>query len=109
MFGPAIEELGADDLAQIAESAIAGRVGTLLIEADRHIPGRIDVGTGRIEFDDLADPGRAGPQESRSNCDRAERMPQTGIAAIYQAKLRRSLALRLQEAENVAEVSARSS
>ncbi|HUE71552.1 MAG TPA: hypothetical protein VMP01_11770, partial [Pirellulaceae bacterium] len=30
--------LGSDDLAQIAEAATAGRVGTLLVEADRQIP-----------------------------------------------------------------------
>jgi Bacterial archaeo-eukaryotic release factor family 3 len=42
MFGVArSKELGADDLAQIAASAIAGRVGTLLIEADRHIPAAL--------------------------------------------------------------------
>ena len=42
MFGVArSKELGADDLAQIAASAIAGSVGTLLIEADRHIPAAL--------------------------------------------------------------------
>jgi hypothetical protein len=35
---------------------IAGRVGKLLVEADRQIPGQIDVASGRIEFGDLADP-----------------------------------------------------
>ena len=95
MFGVArSKELGADDLAQIAASAVAGRVGTLLIEADRHIPGRIDVGTGRIEFDDLADPevddvlDDVGELVLKNRGQivivPAERMPtQTGIAAIY--------------------------
>jgi CBS domain-containing protein len=32
--------LGADELAQVAEAAVAGRVATLLIEADRQVPGR---------------------------------------------------------------------
>ena len=35
---------------------MAGRVATLVIEADREIPGRIDIATGDIELDDLADP-----------------------------------------------------
>jgi hypothetical protein len=47
---------GSDDLAQIAEAATAGRVGTLLVEADRQIPGAIDRATGRIQSGDLADP-----------------------------------------------------
>lgn len=48
-------ELGSDDLAQIAEAATAGRVGTLLVEDDRQIPGKIDLATGQIESKDLAD------------------------------------------------------
>lgn len=48
--------LGSDDLAQVAEAAAAGRVATLLIEADRQIPGRLDSATGRIKFDDLSHP-----------------------------------------------------
>ena len=95
MFGVArSKELGADDLAQIAASAVAGRVGTLLIEADRHIPGRIDAETGGIEFDDLADPevddllDDVGELVLKNRGQivivPAERMPtQTGIAAIY--------------------------
>lgn len=49
-------DLGTDDLAQAMRAAVAGRVATLLIEADRLVPGRADVATGRIEFDDLAHP-----------------------------------------------------
>ncbi len=48
--------LGGDDLAQVAQAAAAGRVATLLIESDRHWPGRLDATTGRIEAGDLADP-----------------------------------------------------
>ena len=48
--------LGLDDLQEIAEAAVAGRIATLLIEADREIPGRIDAATGRIQMDDLSDP-----------------------------------------------------
>jgi len=48
--------LGSDDLAQVAQAAASGRVATLLIERDRHWPGRLDAATGRIEVGDLADP-----------------------------------------------------
>jgi hypothetical protein len=46
-----------DDVQAIAEAAIAGRVGTLLIDADQHRPGRIDRETGRVEAGSLDDPG----------------------------------------------------
>jgi hypothetical protein len=49
-------ELGSDDLTQIAEAATAGRVGTLLVEDDRQIPGKLDAATGKIQRDDLSDP-----------------------------------------------------
>ncbi|TVR64882.1 MAG: hypothetical protein EA420_04300 [Candidatus Competibacteraceae bacterium] len=56
-FGAAqAKGLGSDDLAQVAEAAVAGRVATLLVEAERQVPGRIDAATGEIEFADLADP-----------------------------------------------------
>ena len=48
--------LGSDDLAEVAKAAATGRVATLLIEADRQIPGRIDPVTGRIKAADLSDP-----------------------------------------------------
>lgn len=57
MFGAARSQyLGSADLAETARNAVAGRVATLLIDADRRVPGRIDAETGAIEFDDLADP-----------------------------------------------------
>jgi release factor family 3 len=88
------QELGDHDLAQVARSTVAGRVSTLLIEADRHVPGRIDAATGRIAFDDLVHPEvddllddlgelvlKHGGQ---AVIVPAERMPtRTGIAAIY--------------------------
>jgi hypothetical protein len=49
-------QLGSDDLAQIAEAVSAGRVGTLLIEDDRQIPGKVDRATGQILTGDLSDP-----------------------------------------------------
>lgn len=48
------QDLGDDDLTQVARAAVGGRVATLLIEAQREIPGRIIEETGDIEFDDLA-------------------------------------------------------
>lgn len=47
--------LGSDDLARIAEAATAGRVGVLLVEDERQIPGKIDGATGQIEPADLSD------------------------------------------------------
>jgi len=48
--------LGLDELQEIAEAAVEGRVTTLLIEADREISGRLDAATGRIQRDDLSHP-----------------------------------------------------
>jgi hypothetical protein len=49
-------QLGFDDVAQVAAATVAGRVGLLLVEADRQIPGRVDPMTGRIEHGPLCDP-----------------------------------------------------
>ena len=46
--------LGTDDVPEAAKAAIAGRIATLLIEADRQIPGTLDATTGAIRLDDLA-------------------------------------------------------
>jgi hypothetical protein len=73
---------------------VAGRVATLLIEADRQNAGRIDVTTGRVQFDDLRHPevddllddlGEFVIKKSgRVVVVPAERMPtQTGVAATY--------------------------
>jgi hypothetical protein len=86
--------LGSDDAALIAEAAAAGRVATVLIEAERHVPGRIDQVSGRVEFGELAHPDvddmlddigelvlKKGGQVVVVP---AERMPvETGVAAIY--------------------------
>jgi len=47
---------GDDDMEQVARAVVSGRVATMLIEARRVIPGRIDASTGDIESGDLADP-----------------------------------------------------
>jgi hypothetical protein len=87
-------QLGSNDLVEVAEAATAGRVDTLLIAADRQIPGRIDRSTGRIcsgdlahsEVDDLLDDVaeaalRAGGQVLVVPADR---MPfPSAVAAIY--------------------------
>jgi hypothetical protein len=73
---------------------VAGRVATLLIEADREVPGRIDAATGDIEFEDLPYPevddvlddlgALALKMGGRVVIVPTERMPtETGIAAIY--------------------------
>jgi hypothetical protein len=48
--------LGADDLAQVAVAGAQSRVETLLVEAERRIPGRLDQGTGGLTLSRLADP-----------------------------------------------------
>jgi hypothetical protein len=56
-FGQAMSRnLGHDQLAQAAQAAVAGRVATLLLEAGREIPGRIDAATGDVGPDDLDHP-----------------------------------------------------
>jgi hypothetical protein len=86
--------LSSDNLEQIARSAVAARVATLLVEADRQIPGRFDTTTGEIQFEELAKPNvddvlddiaelvlKNGGQVVVMPKDR---MPtQTGAAAIY--------------------------
>ncbi len=47
---------GHSDIAQVAKSVVDGRVATLLIEAGREIPGRLDAATGDVAFDDLSHP-----------------------------------------------------
>ena len=85
---------GTDDLISMAEAAVAGRVETLLIEADRLIAGRIDGKSGKItaadikhpEVDDVLDD--LGEIVLRKGGEviivPADRMPtKTGAAAIY--------------------------
>jgi hypothetical protein len=56
-FGAArSKRLASGDVSDVAQAAAAGRVGTLLVDADRHVPGSLDATNGRVSFDDLADP-----------------------------------------------------
>lgn len=86
--------LAADDLAEVARAVVGGRVATLLIEARREIPGRVDTATGDLEFDELSSPefddvlDDLGATTLRMGGEvvvvPTERMPTgTGIAAIY--------------------------
>jgi hypothetical protein len=86
--------LGDDVLVQVAKAIVAGRVATLMIEAVRKIPGRIDSATGEIEFGDLSHPEvddvlddlgeLALKKGGQIVIVPAERMPtDTGIVAIY--------------------------
>jgi hypothetical protein len=92
MFGAArSKELGNDDVESVAASAVAARVGILLTEADRHIPGRINSETGEVQFggdavDDVLDDMAELVLHHRGQVVIVpnEQMPsRTGIAAIY--------------------------
>ena len=85
---------GTDELGDLARAAIAGRIATLLIEADRLIPGTIDNISGEIipgdlshpEVDDVLDD--LGEQVLKAGGEvvivPAGRMPtKSGAAAIY--------------------------
>jgi hypothetical protein len=76
--------LGNDDLTQVAQAATAGRVATLLIEADRQIAGRLDGAAGRGDdaLDDLGE--LVEKMGGQVLVIPAEQMPgQTGLAATY--------------------------
>jgi hypothetical protein len=83
-----------DQLTQVAEAAVGGRVDTLLLDADRKLPGRIDRQTGAVSVADLGDPATDDVLDDLAECViRAggdvvivptERMPcRTGLAAIF--------------------------
>jgi len=94
-FGRAkAKDLGDEDVLRVAKAVVAGRVATLLIEADRQIPGRVDAETGDIEFEDSADPEVDEVLDDLGELTLTmggqavivptERMPtKTGVAAIY--------------------------
>ena len=86
--------LGSEDLSQVAHAAVAGRVATLLIEAEREVAGRIDGSTGRIDpaelgstrVDDVLDDLGALVEKLGGEVHvlSAERMPsRTGVAASF--------------------------
>lgn len=86
--------LGDDELEGVARAIVGGRVATLMIEARREIPGRIDGVTGAIELADLAHPEVDDVLDDLGAMTRkmggrvvvvsSDRMPtNTGIAATY--------------------------
>jgi hypothetical protein len=83
-----------EDLAEIGQAAVLGRVDTLLIEAERLVAGRVDAATGKIERGALDDPSTDDllddlaetvlRMKGEAIVVPAERMPaRTGAAAIY--------------------------
>ncbi len=82
--------LGSDDPAEVARAIAAGRVQTLLLEADRAMPGRVDTHTGEVDFDnpmsDILDDLAAWARRMGGDVliVPAEFLPtDTGVAAIY--------------------------
>lgn len=87
-------QLASDQLDQVVFAAMSGRVRSLLMEADRQIPGQIDESTGTICAGDLSDPltgdvlNDLAETVSRMGGEviivPAERMPSiTAVAATY--------------------------
>jgi hypothetical protein len=79
---------------EVAQAAAFARIGKLLVDADKHIGGRIDPTNGRVEygdmsqadFDDLLDDfaERVMKTGSQVLVMPAEQTPSdTGVAAIY--------------------------
>lgn len=82
------------DLADAARAVMESRVATLLLDADRQVPGRMDAGTGEITFGKLDDPqvddllDDLGERVLATGGEvvvvPTERMPtESGLAAIY--------------------------
>jgi len=81
-------------LAQVAQAVATGRVGTLLVEDDRQILGKIDRTTGQIKPGDLSQPEVGDMLDDLAELVLrikgdvvivlAQRMPSdTGAAALY--------------------------
>lgn len=82
------------DLADAAQAVVAGRIDTLLLDAGRQVPGRMDPASGAITFGKLDDPGVDDLLDDLGERVLAtggevvvvppERMPtDSGLAAIY--------------------------
>ncbi len=86
---------GDDRLPQVAQAAASGRIDTLLLQAERAIPGRLDVATGDVQCSsDMTDPAvddvlddlaqRVLVTGGKVVIVPTDRMPtDTGLAAIY--------------------------
>ena len=84
---------GTSDLAEAAQAAAAGRIGVLLIDADRTVPGALDMTTGSLHpaaggagagdmLDDLAEMGLK-TQAMVIVTPSAQMPTPTGLAAIF--------------------------
>ena len=94
-FGTArAAQRGDDRLTEVAAAAAEGRIATLLVEAQRKLPGRLDSATGKPQAAELAQPDvddmldDVAEQVLRTGGEvivvPTERMPSTtGLAAIY--------------------------
>lgn len=87
-------QLASDDLVQVTAAALAGRIRTLMVEADREMPGRVDEAHARVEPGDSSDPEigdvlndlveTVARMKGEAVVVPAARMPtRTGLAAIY--------------------------
>ena len=87
-------QLGSDDLTQVAQAALSGRVGVLLVEANRMIPGRLESASVPTESGQLTHPGIDDMLDDLAEAVLrtkstvivvpAEQMPtDTGLAATY--------------------------
>lgn len=86
--------LGSSDPADVGPAAATGRVATLLLEADRQVPGRLDGVSGQVSSAAISDPDvddlldDLGELAARNGAEvlvvPADLMPSaTGLAAIY--------------------------
>lgn len=50
------KNLGSDRLSEVGAAAVGARIATLMVEADRHIGGRLDTETGLVQRSDLGHP-----------------------------------------------------
>jgi hypothetical protein len=87
-------DLASDHIEQVAQATVAGRTDTLLVEADREVPGKVDHASGQIRFADLVHPdvddilddlaGMTLAMSGRVVVVPAEQMPsESGVAAIF--------------------------
>lgn len=88
------KELASDNLEDVSKKATEGRIGTVLLESDKLIPGKIDLNTGEIErkpiedveTDDVLDDIAELVLKSKGEVVMLpkERMPtESGVAAIF--------------------------
>ena len=87
-------DLAGEDLEEVARAVAQGKVSTLLVDDNHHVPGRINKSSGEIEFEDLDHPEIDDVIDDLAELALkmggqvvvlpSEQMPtKTGIAAIY--------------------------